>query len=108
VKRLSIIAVIAASIGAGAVAAFAANPFPEQKFKKPMLISHYAAGEMECWSAGTSIVRTPVKDGFTAFQYAEDSRRLWIAVSGTQFSGDLVLGTDATCKFTGTRSVNLD
>jgi hypothetical protein len=107
-QRATLITLIAVGAISAAALAIAGQPFPGQRFKKPMMISHYAAGELKCWSSGTSIVNTPVKDGFTVFQYDEHNRRLWIDLSGTAMSGDLVLGADATCLFTGARSSQLD
>jgi hypothetical protein len=108
-KRSATLAVILTTLAlATGLAIAAGKPFPGQKFKKPIMISHYAAGALKCWSSGTSIVDTPVKDGFTVFQYDEHNRRLWIDIGGATVSGDLVLGSDATCLFTGVRSSPLD
>lgn len=104
-RRSSIFVIVSIVVVSVAAIAFAAGqPFPGQSLKKPIMISHYAAGQLKCWSAGNSIVDTPVKDGFTVFQYDEHNRRLWVDISGTAVKGDLVLGSDATCLFTGTRS----
>ena len=91
-------------ISAAAIAFAAGQPFPGQQLKRPMMISHYAAGAVKCWSSGTQIGDTAVKAGFTVFQYDEHNRRLWIDMGGATVSGDLVLGMDATCLFTGARS----
>lgn len=79
-------------------------PAPGQTLKLPKVISNYAAGELKCWNGGTLIVETHAKKGFTVFQYSEDPKHIWIEIIGTEVSGDLVIGSDASCLFTGTRS----
>lgn len=108
-KRTALVVVVLfASVSVTAFAIAAGQPFPGQRFKRPIMISHYATGALKCWSSGTKIVDTPVKDGLTVYQYDEHNTRLWIEISGTSATGDLVLGSDATCSFTGIRSSNLD
>ncbi len=106
-KRSAVIAVaLIGSVSVTALAIAAGQPFPGQKLKRPIMIAHYAGGELKCWSSGTNIVDTQSKGGYTVYQYDEHNTRLWIEIGGTAVSGDLVLGSDATCLFGGTRSTN--